>query len=101
WLAGTRIDGVIAIAGAVADPTEAAAIGHRHRHLMSAGREQAAERRLLAHPAHRVQQIMLDRPRKTAQQQCALADRLARRQNVGTVKQIRRHLASWKITPTV
>src|SRR5262249_49618666 len=96
-----RIDRVIAITAAIGHPAEAAAIGHRHRHLVATGREHAAEGRLSSHRRHSIEQIMLDRPREAAQDHRALADRLAGWQNVRAVKQIRSHFASWKITPTV
>jgi hypothetical protein len=45
---GVGICGVLAVAGAAGDPTDAAAVGHRDRHGAAAGRDQVAERRGLA-----------------------------------------------------
>jgi hypothetical protein len=49
--------GVITIAAAIGDPAKTAAICHRHRHLMTAGRNHVAERRLLHDIAQVGQQI--------------------------------------------
>jgi hypothetical protein len=46
-LSSFGIVGVIAIAGAIGDPADLAAICHCHRHLMTARRHHMAKRRLL------------------------------------------------------
>ena len=81
--AGLGIDAVIAIAAAVGDPAGIAAIGHRHRHLMAARCEHAAERRLRGDLAKCGDQLSLHGLCETAQQHGALRHRLARWPELG------------------
>ena len=50
--AAVRVDRIVAVATRIADPAEPAAIAHRHRHAVAAGRDQVAQRR---HPHHFMQ----------------------------------------------
>ena len=54
--AGARVLSVVAVAGGIRYPADAAAIGHRDRHGVSAGRDQVAERRCLRNLHHLPQQ---------------------------------------------
>jgi hypothetical protein len=79
---GIGVDAIVAIAAAIGDPAGVAAIGHRHRHLMAAGREHMPERRLNDDLAQRREQITLDRPCKSAQQHGAIRHRFPRRAHI-------------------
>ena len=100
WLSRFGIVGVITIAGAIGDPAKTAAICHRDRHLMTAGRNHVAKRRLLHDIAQVSEQIDFDRFRKSMQQHGTLSHWLLRRMQIGNAgKQIgrqntRTHFAS-------
>ncbi len=71
-----RIDRVVAVAAAVADPAQWTAVRHRHRHGVAAGRHQVPERRHALDARQRGQQLARERQREAAQHAGTRAQRL-------------------------
>jgi hypothetical protein len=66
-----RIDSVVAIAAAVAQPARLAAVRHRDRHAQTARRRHVSKRSLLRHVVNRVEQRRRFLGRKSAQKERA------------------------------
>ena len=77
------IDAIITIAAAIGDPAGVAAIGHRHRHLVTARRGHMTERRLRHDLPQRRKQVGLKPHSEAAQQHGTVSHRFTRRLHIG------------------
>jgi len=77
------IAGTVAVAEAIGDPAQAAAIGHRYRHPVTARRHHVAKWRLVGDILQGNDQLSFDRASEAAQQHGAVGDVFPRGTGLG------------------